>query len=160
MNEQRHPKVKARHLAREAYVYVRQATRGVRLFHINSLQQQYALCQQAVALGWPAERVVVIDSDLGRSGTSVAGRRGFQEVLRQVGLGRVGLVMALEPSRWTRNATDWHRLVEACALSDTLLLDQHGVYDPADGQDRVLLGCGETMPRNVACCAERKEARV
>ena len=160
MNEKRHPKVKAGHLVREAYLYVRQATCSTCFPPADRVQQQYALRQQAVALGWPAERVLVIDQDLGCSGASVAERRGFPQLLRRVGLGCVGLVMALEPSRWTRNARDWQRLVEACALNGTLLLDQHGIYDPADAHDRVLLGCGETMPRGVAGSQEEKEAPV
>jgi DNA invertase Pin-like site-specific DNA recombinase len=159
MNEKRHPKVKASHLAREAYLYVRQA-RGGPLGDAGGLHRQYALRQQAVTLGWPAERVIVIDQDVGCSGASVLGRRGFQQLLRRVGLGGAGLLMALEPSRWTRNARDWDRLVEACALSSTLLLDQHGIYDPADAYDRVLLGCGETVRSRVACSSETKEALV
>jgi DNA invertase Pin-like site-specific DNA recombinase len=155
MNEKRHPKVTASHLAREAYLYVRQAVPNV-----AGVPPQYALRQQAVALGWPAERVVVIDSDLGCSGASVAGRRGFQQLLRRVRRGRAGLVMALEPSRWTRNAAAWHRLLEACALSGTLVLDQHGIYDPADAQDRVLLGCGEMLPRSMGRALAKKEALV
>jgi len=160
MNEKRHPKVKASHLAREAYLYVRQATWCTGFPPADRVQQQCALRQQAVALGWPADRVLVIDQDLGCSGASVAERRGFQQLLKQVGLGRVGLLMALEPSRWTRNARDWQRLVEACALSSTLLLDQHGIYDPADAHDGVLLGCGEMVRSRVACSSETKEALV
>ena len=160
MNEKRHPKVKASHLAREAYLYVRQGTCSTGFPPANRIQQQYALRQQAVALGWPAERVLVIDQDWGCSGASVAERRGFQQLLRRVGAGCVGLVMALEPSRWTRNARDWHRLVEACALSSTLLLDQHGICDPTDARDRVLLGCGEMVPSRVGCFSETKETVV
>lgn len=155
MNEKRHPKVQASHLARTACLYVRQAVPNV-----DGLPAQYALREQAVALGWPAERVVVIDSDLGCSGASVAGRRGFQQLVRRVRRGRVGLVMALEPSRWTRNATAWHRLLDACALSGTLVLDQDGIYDPADAQDRVLLGCGKQLPRSGERTIEKKETLV
>jgi DNA invertase Pin-like site-specific DNA recombinase len=162
MNSQRHPKLKASHLAREAYLYVRQATCCPGFANADSLQRQYHLQQQALALGWPAERVIIIDKDLGRSGASAKGRRGFQELMRQVRHGRVGILMALEPSRWTRNDTDWHRLVDACAGNDTLLLDQHGLYDPADYHDRILLGCGEAMLRTVPCSREEqaKEAVV
>ena len=160
MNEKRHPKVKASHLVREAYLYVRQATCGPRAADASRLQRQYALRQQAVALGWPVERVIVIDEDSGRSGASVAGRRGFQQLVRRVGLGRVGLVMALEPSRWTRNARDWQRLVEACARNGALLLDQYGIYDPAEARDRFLLGCGEIVSSRVHCFSDTKEALV
>lgn len=157
MNGQRHPKVKASHLAREAYVYVRQAACCRGFANADSLRRQYHLQQQAIALGWPAERVIIIDNDLGRSGASATDRRGFQDLMRQLRRGRVGILMALERSRWTRNHTDWQRLVDACALSDTLLLDQHGLYDPADHQDRVLLGCGQTMFRTVPFSREEQE---
>ena len=115
MNGQRHPKVKASHLARDAYLYVRQAACCRGFANAESLRRQYHLQQQAIALGWPAERVIIIDNDLGRSGASTRHRRGFQYLMRQVKRGRVGILMAMEPSRWTRNYTDWHRLVDACA---------------------------------------------
>ena len=112
-----------------------------------------------MALGWPAERVIVIDSDLGRSGASAADRRGFQELMRQVRRGRVGIVMALEPSRLTRNAADWHRLVEACALSDTLLLDQDGLYDPADSAIESCWGATRRCSKTVEF-SRRKRRRL
>jgi DNA invertase Pin-like site-specific DNA recombinase len=146
MNGEQHRKLKAHHLARDAYLYVRQATACQGFEKANSLQRQYDLRQQAVALGWAAERVIVIDSDMGQSGASAAGRRGFQELMRQIRRGRVGVVMALDPSRWTRNFLDWRRLLDACVMSDTLLLDQDGLYDLADFADRVLLGCEQMMP--------------
>ena len=130
MNDERHPKVKASHLARDAYLYVRQATCGQGSQHADRLQRQYNLQQQAVALGWPAERVIVIDSDIGQSGASATDRPGFQELVRQVRRGCVGIVMALDPSRLARNCMDWRRLLDACAMSDTLLLDQDRLYDP------------------------------
>jgi DNA invertase Pin-like site-specific DNA recombinase len=162
MNGQRHPKVEASHLAREAYLYVRQATCCQGIANTESLQRQYRLQQHALALGWPAERVIVIDDDLGRSGASTKDRRGFQDLMRQVRGGRVGVLMALDASRLTRNAADWHRLLEACALSDTLLLDQHGLYDPTDSHERVLLGGDETMLRTVPFSRDeqQKEALV
>lgn len=146
MNDKPHPKVKAGHLARKAYLYVRQATPEHDSQHGQRLQPQYNLKQQAVALGWPVERVIVIDSDIGHSGASATGRSGFQELVRHVRRGCVGVVMAWDPSRWARNALDWRRLVDACVMSDTLLLDQERLYDPADCDDRVLLGCDQTMP--------------
>lgn len=146
MNDERHRKVKTSHLARDAYLYVRQATRCQGLKNAGSLQRQYALRQQAVALGWPTERVVVIDSDVGRSGASAADRRGFQEMVRQVQRGCVGVLMASDPSRLTRNFVHWRHLLDACAMSDTLLLHQDGLYDPGDSRDRLLLGCDRTMP--------------
>ena len=157
MNGQRHPKVKAGHLARKAYLYVRQATCCQDSANTESLPRQYRLQQHALALGWPAERVIIINNDLGRSGASTKDRRGFQDLMRHIRRGRVGLLMALDPSRLARNAADWHRLVDACARNETLLLDQHGLYDPADSHDRVLLGCGQTMLRTVPFSREEQE---
>jgi DNA invertase Pin-like site-specific DNA recombinase len=138
-------KVTARHLRRAAYLYVRQSTLRQVLENTESTQRQYALRQRAVALGWSLDQVVVIDSDLGQSGASSADREGFQRLVRDVGLGRAGLVMGLEVSRLARNSTDWHRLLEICALTDTLILDEDGLYDPAHFNDRLLLGLKGTM---------------
>lgn len=133
-------KVTAEHLSRAAYLYVRQSSLKQVLEHGESTQRQYALRERAVALGWPTERIVVIDSDLGRSGASSADRAGFQQLVAEVGMGRAGLVMGLEVSRLARNSSDWHRLLEICALSDTLILDEDGLYDPGDFNDRLVLG--------------------
>ncbi len=138
-------KVTPRHLRRAAYLYVRQSTLRQVLENTESTHRQYALRQRAIALGWPAEQVVVIDSDQGQSGASSADREGFQRLVRDVGLGRAGLVMGLEVSRLARNSTDWHRLLEICALTDTLILDEDGLYDPAHFNDRLLLGLKGTM---------------
>jgi DNA invertase Pin-like site-specific DNA recombinase len=145
MNAEAHQKVNAGHLKRDAYLYVRQSTIRQVLENTESTKRQYALQQRALALGWPAERIVVIDSDLGQSGASIADREGFQRLVADVGLGRAGIVLGLEVSRLTRNSTDWHRLLEICALTDTLLLDEEGVYDPAHFNDRLLLGLKGTM---------------
>ena len=96
-------------------------------------------------LGWEAHRVMVIDDDLGRSATSTEGRPGFQRLVAEVGMGKAGIVLGLEVSRLARNSTDWHRLLEICALTDTLILDEDGVYDPAHFNDRLLLGLKGTM---------------
>jgi DNA invertase Pin-like site-specific DNA recombinase len=138
-------KVTPRHLRRAAYLYVRQSTLRQVVENTESTQRQYALRQRAVALGWPLEQVVVIDSDQGQSGASTADREGFQRLVRDVGLGRAGLVMGLEVSRLARNSTDWHRLLEICALTDTLIVDEDGLYDPAHFNDRLLLGLKGTM---------------
>jgi DNA invertase Pin-like site-specific DNA recombinase len=145
MNCERHQNVTASHLQRDAYLYVRQSTLRQVLENTESTQRQYALRQQAVALGWPTERVIVIDSDLGQSGTSVADRQGFQKLVTEVGLGHAGIVLGLEVSRLARNNADWHRLLEICALSDTLILDEDGLYDPSHYNDRLLLGLKGTM---------------
>jgi DNA invertase Pin-like site-specific DNA recombinase len=138
-------KVTAAHLRRDAYLYVRQSTVRQVVENTESTQRQYALRQRAVALGWPPERVVVIDSDLGLSGASATDRAGFQQLVAEVGLGHAGIVLGLEVSRLARSSTDWHRLLEICALSDTLILDEDGVYDPAHFNDRLLLGLKGTM---------------
>src|SRR5207302_5568675 len=138
-------KITNAHLERDAYLYVRQSTPRQVLENTESTQRQYALRQQAVALGWPLDRVIVIDTDLGQSGASAADREGFQRLVTEVSLARAGIVLGLEVSRLARNSMDWHRLLEICALTDTLILDEDGVYDPAHFNDRLLLGLKGTM---------------
>lgn len=145
MNSEAHQKITSAHLARMAYLYVRQSTLRQVLENTESTQRQYALRERAVALGWPLDRIVVVDSDLGQSGSSAADREGFQRLVTEVSLGRVGIVLGLEVSRLARNSTDWHRLLELCALADTLILDEDGLYDPAHFNDRLLLGLKGTM---------------
>lgn len=145
MNAEMNARVQSRHLVRNAYLYVRQSTLHQVAEHTESARRQYGLRQRAVALGWPADQVVVIDSDQGQSGASAADRAGFQRLVSEVGLGRAGIVMGLEVSRLARNSADWHRLLEICALSDTLILDEDGIYDPAHFNDRLLLGLKGTM---------------
>lgn len=138
-------KVQARHLKRQAYLYIRQSSLRQVLEHTESTERQYALRQRALALGWSAEQLVVIDTDQGQSGACSEQRSGFQRLVSDVGLGRAGIVMGLEVSRLARNNADWHRLLEICALADTLILDEDGVYDPAHFNDRLLLGLKGTM---------------
>jgi DNA invertase Pin-like site-specific DNA recombinase len=140
-----HSKVQARHLKRNAYLYVRQSTLRQVFENTESTQRQYDLRRRALALGWKLDQIVVIDSDLGQSGASAVDRQGFQRLVTEVGLGRAGIVMGLEVSRLARNSTDWHRLLEICALTDTLILDEDGIYDPAHFNDRLLLGLKGTM---------------
>ena len=137
-------KVGAEQLARTAFLYVRQSTLRQVMHNTESTQRQYALRQRAIALGWPAERIVVIDTDQGQSGASAADREGFQHLVAEVGLGNAGIVLGLEVSRLARNNADWHRLLEICALSGTLICDEDGLYDPADFNDRLLLGLSVT----------------
>jgi len=137
--------VKAAHLKRAAYLYIRQSTLRQVFENVESTKRQYALRQHAVALGWQQDQIIVIDSDLGQSGASAADREGFQRLVTEVGLGRAGIVLGLEVSRLARNSMDWHRLLEICALADTLILDEDGVYDPAHFNDRLLLGLKGTM---------------
>jgi DNA invertase Pin-like site-specific DNA recombinase/DNA-binding transcriptional regulator YiaG len=145
MTMEAHTKVTASHLKRDAYLYVRQSTVRQVFENQESTKRQYALRQRAVALGWPTERVVVIDSDLGQSAASAGDREGFQRLVAEVGMGRAGIVLGLEVSRLARNSSDWHRLLEICALSQTLILDEDGVYNPCDFNDRLLLGLKGTM---------------
>jgi DNA invertase Pin-like site-specific DNA recombinase len=143
MNESR--KVQSHHLERDAYLYIRQSSMKQVIENVESTKRQYALRARATALGWPDDRVVVIDSDQGESGASAAWREGFRRLVTDVGLGRAGIVMGLEVSRLARNNADWHRLLEICALANTLILDEDGVYDPAHFNDRLLLGLKGTM---------------
>lgn len=138
-------KVTASHLKQNAYLYVRQSSLRQVVENTESTKRQYALRRKAVALGWPPERVHVIDCDLGQSGASAADREGFQKLVAEVSMGRAGIVMGLEVSRLARNCTDWHRLLEICALADTLILDEDGLYNPNDFNDRLLLGLKGTM---------------
>jgi DNA invertase Pin-like site-specific DNA recombinase len=138
-------KVQPRHIRRGAYLYVRQSSMRQVVEHQESTKRQYALRQRAVALGWTQEQIVVIDDDLGQSGATSVNRVGFQRLVTEVGMGRAGIVMGLEVSRLARNSSDWHRLLEICALADTLILDEDGVYDPAHFNDRLVLGLKGTM---------------
>src|SRR4051812_17430683 len=138
-------KVTASHLGRTAYLYVRQSTLRQVLNNTESTQRHYAVRQRAVALGWAAEQIVVIDRDQGQSGASAADREGFQHLVAEVGMGRAGIVLGLEVSRLARNNADWHRLLEIGALAGTLICDEDGLYDPAEFNDRLLLGLKGTM---------------
>jgi DNA invertase Pin-like site-specific DNA recombinase len=145
MNLAAHQKVTPQHLQRLAYLYIRQSSLRQVLENTTSAARQYALQERAIALGWPPERVRVIDDDQGQSGASATARVGFQGLVAEVGLGRVGIVLGLEVSRLARNNSDWHHLLEICALTETLILDEDGVYDPAAFNDRLLLGLKGTM---------------
>jgi DNA invertase Pin-like site-specific DNA recombinase len=138
-------KVRADHLQRTAFIYIRQSTLHQVTHNKESTERQYALRQRAVALGWPIERVVVIDSDLGQSGASAVDREGFKKLVAEVGMGNAGIVIGLEVSRLARNSSDWHRLLEICGLTDTLILDEDGLYDPSHFNDRLLLGLKGAM---------------
>ncbi len=138
-------KIHGRHRDRLAVVYVRQSTLQQVGRHPESTRLQYALAERAQELGWVPERIVVIDDDLGRSGASAETRPGFQRLVAEVGLGRVGLVLGVEMSRLARSCRDWHQLLEICALFDTLIADSDGILDPALYNDRLLLGLKGTM---------------
>jgi DNA invertase Pin-like site-specific DNA recombinase len=138
-------KISAWHLDRLAVVYVRQSTAQQVLVHTESTRLQYGLVSRAQAFGWASDRIVVIDDDLGKSGTTTVGRVGFERLVTEVSLGHVGLILGLEMSRLARSNVDWHRLLEVCALFGTLIADLDGLYDPALYNDRLLLGLKGTM---------------
>ena len=138
-------KITERHRRRRAVVYVRQSTPTQVERNHESRARQYALRERAIALGWSAGSVSVVDEDLGRSGASMDGRLGFKELVAEVGLGHVGLILALETSRLARCSADWHRLLDLCALTSTLIADADGIYSPAEFNDRLLLGLKGTM---------------
>jgi len=132
--------VQATHLARGAYLYVRQSTLHQVVHNTESTRRQYALRERAEALGWPADRIEVIDCDQARSASSADDREGFQRLVTEVGMGRAGIVLGLEVSRLARRCSDWHRLVELCAMTGTLILDQDGLYDPTSFNHQIVLG--------------------
>ena len=139
-------KVTAEHLKRDAYLYVRQSSLKQVIENTESTKRQYALRERAVALGWTQEQVVVIDRDLGESAApGAADRAGFERLMTDVSMGRAGLVMGLEVSRLARSCSAWHRLLEICALTRTLVLDQDGLYDVGQINDRLLLGLKAAM---------------
>ncbi len=122
ISTENHKKVTQQHLQRDAYLYIRQSTMRQVFEHTESTKRQYALRQRGIALGWATEQIIVIDTDQGQSGAR-KDREGFQKLVTEVSLGKAGVVMGLEVSRLARNSTDWHRLLEICALTNTLILD-------------------------------------
>jgi DNA invertase Pin-like site-specific DNA recombinase len=133
-------KVLPAHREKLAIVYVRQSSPRQVLENRESTARQYAFADQAVAFGWPRERVLTIDEDLGKSGRTAEGRSGFQRLVTEVTLNHVGLVLGLEMSRLARSSKDWHAFFEMCAIFGTLIADEDGVYDGNDANDRLLLG--------------------
>src|SRR5258706_6161951 len=138
-------KIGASHLERQAVVYVRQSTLIQVRDHTSSATRQYNLVERAQDLGWSPPQIMLIDQDQGHSGASATFRDGFQQVVADVGLGRVGAVFCLEASRLARSCSDWYQLLEICALTDTLVVDEEGIYDPGQYNDRLLLGFKGTM---------------
>src|ERR1035438_3923620 len=132
-------------LSKTAYVYVRQSTLAQVRHHQESTERQYALKEKALQLGWNDSTVQILDRDLGKSGAQITGREDFKTLVAEVSMGQVGAVFALEVSRLARSNLDWHRLLELCALTDTLVIDEDGCYNPADFNDGLLLGLKGTM---------------
>ena len=137
--------VATRHLERKACVYVRQSSLAQVQHHRESTARQYGLGERAVTLGWRTEQVEVIDDDQGQSGAGASAREGFQRLISEVALGRVGAVLGLEVSRRARSCADWYRLLEIAAVAGTLIVDEEGVYDPNHYNDRLLLGLKGTL---------------
>jgi DNA invertase Pin-like site-specific DNA recombinase len=133
-------KITPAHLARQAIVYLRQSSAAQVEHNRESTERQYALATKARELGWPDERVMIIDEDLGLSGAGAVVRSGFARLTAEVALGHVGLVLGLEVSRLARNNADWHRLIDLAGFGDTLIGDADGIYHPALFNDRLLLG--------------------
>lgn len=144
-SESQHPKVTTDHRAKLAYVYVRQSSLSQVTRHTESTDLQYGLAQRAVDLGWPPDRVRTIDEDLGTSGSSADHRRGFQHLMAEIGLARVGLVISQDASRLARNNSDWYQLLELCSVFGTLMADSERLYDPRTYHDRLLLGLSGMM---------------
>ena len=138
-------KASSQQLQKTAYIYVRQSTMGQVRHHRESTERQYALKEKAMNLGWTENFVQVLDGDLGRSGASMADRTDFKTIVTDVSLGKVGAVFALEASRLARSNADWHRLIEICGITGTLIVDEDGCYDPSDFNDGLLLGLKGTM---------------
>lgn len=132
--------VQSSHVERQAVVYVRQSTPHQAHAHQESLQMQYGLGQRAVELGWMLDDVRIVDSDVGRTGSSAKGRRGFQELVADVTLGKVGIILAYDATRLARNCSDWYQLLDLCGYRDCLIADRDGVYDPSSINGRLLLG--------------------
>ena len=138
-------KIQNHHREKSAYIYLRQSTMGQVRHHQESTERQYALKERALELGWAPGMIRVIDSDLGISGTQMSNREGFKTLVADVSLKQVGAVFALEASRLSRSNTDWHRLLELCSITETLIIDEDGCYNPADFNDQLLLGLKGTM---------------
>src|SRR5215208_7380073 len=139
------PKVEPRHLTRRAIVYIRQSTPRQVLANPESTRRQYQLAERARQMGWTAPQVEVIDEDLGLSGASSQARSGFQRLVAAIGLGEVGIVLVTEVSRLSRCNSDWHRVIELCAVFRTLIADEDGIYDAQSPNDRLLLGVKGTL---------------
>lgn len=135
----------AGHRAKLAYIYIRQSSLSQVAHHGESTEMQYRLMDRALTLGWPRDRIRILDEDLGKSAATAESRPGFQQLIADVGLGQVGLVLSLDASRLARNCSDWHRLIELCALFGALIADGERLYDPRQYHDRLVLGLSGMM---------------
>ncbi len=133
-------KIQPHHLTKQAYIYLRQSSMAQVRFNQESTQRQYALQGKAQQLGWSPLIIRILDGDLGISGAQSSNREDFKTLVADVSMGKVGAVFALEASRLSRSCTDWHRLLELCAMTNTLIIDEDGCYNPSDFNDQLLLG--------------------
>ena len=138
-------KIQSQHTSKLAYIYLRQSTMGQVRFNQESTERQYKLQDKAEQMGWSNTALKVLDGDLGISGTQSSNREDFKTLVADVSMGKVGAVFVLEASRLSRSCSDWHRLLELCALTATLIIDEDGCYNPADFNDQLLLGLKGTM---------------
>src|SRR6476620_3808852 len=138
-------KIADQHLSRQACIYIRQSTMGQVHFNQESTERQYNLASKAQSLGWSSERIRTLDRDLGQSGARMTGREDFKALVSDVAMGHVGAIFSLEASRLARSNQDWHRLLELCAITGTVVIDEDGVYDPADFNDGLVLGMKGTF---------------
>jgi len=138
-------KIADRHLSRQACIYIRQSTMGQVRFHQESTERQYKLMAQATSLGWRPEQIRILDRDLGQSGATMTNREDFKVLVSDVAMGQVGAIFSLEASRLARSNQDWHRLLELCAITSTLVIDEDGCYDPAEFNDSLVLGMKGTF---------------
>jgi Site-specific recombinases, DNA invertase Pin homologs len=138
-------KIADRHLSREACIYIRQSTMGQVRFNQESTERQYNLASKAQSLGWSSERIRILDRDLGQSGARTTNREDFKTLVSDVAMSQVGAIFSLEASRLARSNQDWHRLLELCAITGTLVIDEDGCYDPAEFNDGLVLGMKGTF---------------
>ncbi|MDP2335091.1 MAG: recombinase family protein [Bacteroidota bacterium] len=158
-------KIQSHHQQKTAFVYLRQSTMYQVMHNQESTERQYALRKKAIDYGWSPSLVQVLDGDLGRSGSNTAGREDFKTLVAEVSMGKVGAIFVLEASRLSRSSADWNRLLELCSLTQTLIIDQDGCYDPAQFNDQLLLGLKGTMSQaelhliRAACMEQRSTKR-
>ena len=138
-------KIADRHLSRQACIYIRQSTLAQVRFNQESTDRQYNLMNKARSLGWSQEQIRVLDRDLGQSGAAASNRADFKTLVGDVAMGQVGVIFSLEASRLARSNQDWHRLLELCAITGTLVIDEDGCYDPAEFNDGLVLGMKGTF---------------
>src|ERR1700757_2419791 len=138
-------KIADRHLSRQACIYIRQSTMGQVRFNQESTERQYNLASKAQSLGWSSERIRILDRDLGQSGARTTNREDFKTLVSDVAMSQVGAIFSLEASRLARSNQDWHRLLELCAITGTLVIDEDGCYDPAEFNDGLVLGMKGTF---------------